>query len=367
MRILFDAHHLGSEETGIRRYSVNLIFNLKRFYSSEIELILYSNTPKERLPREFQSFEIYTPRFKNGLYRILHGFSEAIEKTNPDIIHVHNFSPVRKKLPTVNTVHDLCFKLNHQWFSLKSNLAFLFFLGKSIELSDYIICPSSIVKKKLKKFYNVKENQKIKVIHHGNVEEIFFYIKNKKKVFNYLKKKFNLEEEFILVVGNIEKRKQPELIIKSFKELRKRIEKISLVFVGPNKMKIKQERDIKILNYVSDRDLNFLYNGALCLVYFSQCEGFGLPIIEAFSTRLPIILNSIQPLNEIGGNAVLYSNDFKDLSLKLEKIALDRNLRAKYSKLSFERSRKFSGKTMAMKTLNLYFSLYKKYSKKQKT
>lgn len=64
--------------------------------------------------------------------------------------------------------------------------------------------------------------------------------------------------------------------------------------------------NIHYAGYLEDDDLAALYNGALCLVFPSKTEGFGIPPLEAMARGCPVISSNAASLVEVGGNAVVY-------------------------------------------------------------
>ena len=351
MKILLDTHMLGQKQTGNERYWKNLAFGLKK-YAKNHQIILYSNLTKSNLLKEFSNFEIFTPKSTNGLYRIFFGFNQAIKKYKPDLIHVQNFAPFIKTCSVITTIHDLCFKENPSWFSLKTNLTFKYFFKRSLDLSDAIICVSKNTKNSLLKYYKINP-KKIFVIYEA-ADPAFYFIKNKNLVKKNLWNKFKIRDEYFLVVGNIEDRKCPFKIIESFNNISFKYPYVKLVFVGPNKLNIKPTKNIKILGYISDKELNFLYNGAISLIYLSLCEGFGLPIVEATKAKTPVICSDIPVSREItDGNAILVKNN-KQLTSAMAKFIKNKDLRKKYSSLAYNRSKFFSWKKTVKETLDIY-------------
>ena len=83
--------------------------------------------------------------------------------------------------------------------------------------------------------------------------------------------------------------------------------------------------NIKRLGYVSDAQLRALYENALCLVYPSFYEGFGLPPGEAMACGCPVIVSDIPALREVCGDAGLYCNpaDVADIADKIDRIVTD--------------------------------------------
>lgn len=318
---------LGQKETGNERYWKNLSSSLSKLNKN--------------------SFINYSSKLNNGLYRIFLGFNKAIKSLKPDIIHVQNFAPLIKTVPIVNTVHDLCFKFYPDLFGLKTNLAFKYFFKRSLELSDAIICVSKFTKSSLLKFHDI-DPRKIFVVYEA-ADKCFKYIENVPKL-----KKFSLNDKYFLVVGNIENRKLPYKIINSFKNIIKKYPDVQIVFTGPNKLKIKPAKNIRILGYVSDDDLNLLYNGSVALIYLSLCEGFGLPIIEAMAIKTPVICSNIPVFREITDNKAVFVSNDKELSVTVSNFLENKNLREKFSLLSYKRSKFFSWDKTAKETLKVY-------------
>lgn len=359
MKVLFDAHMIGQKKTGLERYSVNLIKNLSE--NKKINLVLYSNLSKNSLDKSFSKLPICSPLFENGLYRIFFGFNKAIKKNKPDIIHTSFFTPFIKTVPVVTTIHDVCFKIVPETFPRKTFFAFDIFFKKSLANSDAIICGSEIIKRDINRLYSIDKN-KIFVTPYAP-DSNFKFIYNKSSVRKILKYRFDIERNYFLVVGNIEKRKNPIPIINAYAKLLSKHEDIQLVFAGTNKMgelisnyfsNLIKNNSLKILSYVNEEELKLLYNGALSLIYNSVCEGFGLPILEAMACRTAVICSYNDVFREITGeSAILYKNE-DELFKAMEKILVEENFRKKYEALGYERSKYFSWSKTAKKTFEVY-------------
>ncbi len=337
MKILFDSHVLGKNKTGLNRYTTNVI---QRLHETDVGLSLY------------------TPRFPSGLYRIVAGFTSAVQSQRPDILHVQNFTPLVKTCPIVNTVHDLCFKFHPDSFSLKSRLAYFFFFKRSLMLSDKIIAVSDSVKKSLENIYNI-DPKKIVVIYEAS-DKNFFYIQNKTKVKKVLLKKFSIRKPFFLVVGEANKRKNIGPIITAHKLLTKNYKDINLVFAGQDKANNQINKNNKYLGHVTNEDLNILYNGATALIMNSLCEGFGLPLVEAMACKTPIICNDIEVFREICDKSALYTKNAHDISWAMTYL-LSKNNYTKYSQLSYTEGKRFSWDSTASKTISVYNEVLKGY------
>jgi len=104
------------------------------------------------------------------------------------------------------------------------------------------------------------------------------------------------------------------------------------------------KNDIVFLGYASDYELAYLYKKARALVYPSLIEGFGFPILEAFSCNLPVITSNRSSLSEVAGEAAILvdPHDIQDLVQAMGVIASDDNLRKKLINKGKIRAREFS-------------------------
>lgn len=354
MKILLDAHAAIQKKTGIGRYSDNLTRELLK--QKNISVSLYTHSP---LPKKYLKHNRYHALLKNGFYRVLWGLNSAIRKLKPDILHINNFAPIFKTRPIVMTVHDLCLRTHPDKYSFKNRLSFKLFFGISLKKADAIICVSESVKKELLRLYDV-DSDKVRVIHEGKDPSIK-HIASRKHLDSLLDRKFGIQRSYFLVVGNIEARKNPFLIIDAFSKSKNK--NLSLVFTGPNPLKKELEKKyIKLIDkgrlifteYVSDADLNALYNSALSVVYYSTCEGFGLPLVESMSTKTPVIASDIKVFREVGRDAPLFVKNKKELTKAMEKLAKNKSLRTKMAARGYKISKRYSWSKAVKQTLAVY-------------
>jgi glycosyltransferase involved in cell wall biosynthesis len=169
---------------------------------------------------------------------------------------------------------------------------------------------------------------------------------------------------YVLHVGVLEKRKNIVNLIRAIHILRQSID-VKLLLVGRPNPKIYNNSEAEILStikdlnmeehvvfagYAPDNDLPKLYSNAICYVFPSVYEGFGIPILEAFQHRIPVAVADNTSLPEIGASAVLCFNPYdvnkmadtiavliNDVKLKQQLIE-EGNLR--FSQFSWENSAK---------------------------
>ena len=114
--------------------------------------------------------------------------------------------------------------------------------------------------------------------------------------------------------------------------------------------------------FVSDEELLNLYSNAIAFIYPSLYEGFGLPILEAFSCGCPTILSNCSCFPEIGGQAALYfnakENAKENLFKQLEYVSsLNENERNILVQKGYERLSHFTWEESAQKLCNVYKSV----------
>jgi glycosyltransferase involved in cell wall biosynthesis len=109
------------------------------------------------------------------------------------------------------------------------------------------------------------------------------------------------------------------------------------------------------LGYVTDEELNNLYQNAFCFVLPSLYEGFGIPVLEAMAYNCPVISSFASSLPEIGADACLYFDpkDQSDLLDKLNMLQQNKTLRLELIKKGKERIKQFSWRKCGEETLNI--------------
>lgn len=113
---------------------------------------------------------------------------------------------------------------------------------------------------------------------------------------------------------------------------------------------------VHFLPFVSVEDLIELYKNASAFLYLSLYEGFGIPLLEAFSCGCPVIASNITSIPEIGGDAAIYVDptDISAIQLALIKVCESDSLQMKLGSRGLLRVKNFSWQETAYKTLDIY-------------
>lgn len=184
----------------------------------------------------------------------------------------------------------------------------------------------------------------------------------------------HVPKRYILSVGTLQPRKNFARLIEAVSLLKDK--EISLVIVGkkgwlydeilaaPEKFGIKNR--VQFLDFVPDSALPALYKNAACFVLPSLYEGFGLPVLEAMSYDVPVVVSSTSSLPEIAGDAGIYvdpedaANIASGITQALTEPAKERSSRVATGK---KRVKAFTWDLAAEKVMSVLEEVGKKGSK----
>ncbi len=353
-------------KTGTENYSYQLLKNIasidtQNHYLIYIQKYQIPNTKYKEWPGNFEFKVIDLPKLWTQAGLALRTFIDPI-----DVLFVpsHTLPLVRRPgLRTVITVHDLGAEYLPAMHQLKQVLYLRLMTRYQLKTASRIIAVSEATKTDLVKRIRIAKS-KIDVVHEGVDKSVFKKLSND-VLSNILNKHKLQKNKYFIFVGTIQRRKNLERIIKAFAEFAKNNERYQLVLVGgkgwdsesiyvlPKELGVEQR--VKFFGRISDEDLVGLYNGATALVYPSLFEGFGLPIIEAFSCSCPVITSNRSSMPEVAGKAAILVDPYNIEGIKdaMGQLASRDIFRSSLIKKGIIRSSNFDWKGAAMKTLKV--------------
>ncbi len=372
MKILFDARVLLNEKhTGIEEYSINLL-NAFLNLQNEVEVSLFVNGfSSEKLKNKSKRCRVFAFDVPNKIFDIFTFFSllkiDELVKYNFDLFFSPHFlsAPLNKSKKRALVVHDLSFFYYPEFFSLKQKIWHkINSIQREIKRSDLIFAVSQSTQGDILRFFPDAKNKTF-LVYPGVANGFEPKDKDKyQKQFFKIRKKYNLPERFILYLGALEPRKNLITLVKAFEKIADK-NNINLVFAGGfgwmfedlksyiEKSKIKEK--IFFTGRVDQQDKVFLYNLAEIFIYPSFFEGFGLPVIEAMSCKIPVISSFTSSLPEVVGDAGMLVSpyDVFELANAMEILLEDKRLRDFYAQKGYQRSQNFKWERSAKRILDL--------------
>ncbi len=319
MKIAIDARFWGPRQTGLGRYTENLVRALAKLKSDhQFTLFVEQDTLAEitALPANFQLAKLTV---KHHTAREQLSVSMAINQGHYDLVHFpHYIVPLLNlRTPFVITMHDLI-KLKYPGSAATTLPPLMYHLKNvfyrldnwwAVNHSQHIITDTQVVKNDLISFFSIPP-EKITPIPLGIDDSIKLSTAREVVLAKYALH----AKKYLLFVGNAYPYKNVETLILAVKNCPADLE---LVLVGARDSF--QERlsvlaketgvshKVKQLGFVSDGELAVLYSAAYAYVSLSLEEGFGLQPLEAMLHGCPVILSDIPVYREVCGEAALYA------------------------------------------------------------
>jgi len=352
MRIVIAAWHLRDFNVGIGRYCRNLIEAIAKVdQENEYEILMAEgglpavSVPNVRLTRI--RFPLFRRRFWEQVSHLL---------IRPyDVLHFPYDSRVLlKRGKFVVTIHDVKPLLFPEVYLGSERLR------RGIDRIDRVITDSQASKQDIVRLLGIPED-KVDVACLG-VSESFSTAKTDRSVL----RKYSINQDYILYVGSGDPTKNLGCLLKAYNTLSADLRAgYSLVMVGDLKKNAALLKDIEALKLsnrvtltgrVDEQDLIQLYRHAALFVYPSLYEGFGLPVLEAMASGVPVITSKVSSLSEVVGEAGVLINpqNFDELRDEIIRLLMDRALQDRMRKNGLNRARQFSWEKTAMQTVESY-------------
>lgn len=362
MRIGIDARPLISESpSGIGVYLLEILRNLEK--NGNNTYILYTNEPIRNQDPVLARFEKRVVNGKVGTLVICLGLDKALKADKIDEFWgtEHMLPLFAHGVKKILTVHDLALLINPKWGSRKNAIMQNVFCRLSCKCADRIIAVSEATRNDITNLLKINK-ELITAIPNGGGGNVKL---SSEKIEDIEKRIGITGKRFFTYIGNIEPRKNIVGIIKAFEKVNEHLERSCyLVLAGkmgwrtePIKAAIEQSayRDYIIIpGYISEDEKKHLMNKAIAFVFPSNYEGFGIPIVEAFSCGGIVITSRNSSLPEVGGKAALYipqSNDTDALVQRmLECFTMSEQERARRVQLGKEQALQFNWCTCSKET-----------------
>lgn len=365
MRFSVDAHALGCHLTGNEVYIRNLLGEFAKL-DEDSDFIAYLSQPGSEalVPERFQ-----TSRVAANPYRRL-GFDlpARLREHRPDLLHVQYTAPLGISVPVVATVHDVSYLEHPQYFTRYRALQLRLTVKRTVEMASRVLTPSEFSRRSILKYYKIDPS---KVVVVPNAVSSAFHPVDREKAAAQLAAKYGIRGPFVLMVGDLQPRKNHAGLLEAFRKVIARNPKLrhQLVFVGKETWYSQTlhrtvERSglasrVRFTGFVEDADLLNFYGASDLFVFPSFYEGFGLPILEAMACGRAVACSDTSAMSEVAdGAAALFDPHSPDeIARAISSVLNDPEHQAKLERLGLHRARLFSWERAARLTLDVYYDV----------
>jgi glycosyltransferase involved in cell wall biosynthesis len=379
----FESKRLFENLTGFGAYSRTLLLDLSNYYPNN-RYFLFAHKSHTQLSKEatvsFPDIQkildhiavaaIYPPE-KKLLYWKLFGSNQKLKSNNIDIYHgLTNQLPrsIRGRgIPKLLTIHDLIYRRYSEYFPGEDLEAYDRRLRKDSDRSEKIIAVSESTKCDIVEYIGVNPD-KVTVIHQACDER--YQKKVSDEVKQLVRAKYNLPDKYLLSVGSVTERKNLLSVIKAI-NLIPAADRLPLVVIGEQRKVLYREAIFSYIaehglekwlifpNAVTNDDLPAVYQGAEIFIYTSLYEGFGIPVLEALVSGVPVITSNVSGMSEAGGpdSRLVNPRNIDEISTSITELLGDDELRGEMIQKGYLHAARFSNQQVTTKLIDLYHQI----------
>lgn len=279
--------------------------------------------------------------------------SRALKKYKPDLfLSPDGHLSLRTDVPSVPVIHDLNFKHHPELVPGIAGWYYNRYFPKFAKKACRIVTVSQFSKKDIVASYDIDPSS-IDVVYNG-IKDGFDPPSKERKA--ELKKKWTDGADYFIYIGSLIPRKNLKGLLEAFDKFKQNDPDSTqrLVVVGAGMWggtyieevlkQIKSRDEIIFCGHLQQDELSSLLGAAEALVFVPFFEGFGVPVIEAFSVQTPVITSNITSLPEVAGEAAILvdPHDSSAIAAAMRKVTSDPVLRRGLIEKGVEQLRKFN-------------------------
>lgn len=357
---------------GIGNYTVELLCSFRE--RADVELFPYSfglapgdwpslgiNYPREQLQLPRYDVLAASSVLTHGLFPLTGELSKHV-----DLVHAtDHLIPRVRNIPVVATLMDAIPLTHPEWVSKSLVGRFKTQLWKKTATwADRIITISDHSKRQIVDYFDLAA-ETIDVIPLGVDKRWFAPIVIEERT--RVRKKHDLRDQNFICVGTLQPRKNIEKAINAYLRLPRAIqEDVGLVVVGRAGWQCDEivsrlgqgayGAGVRWLKHLPDNELRAVLQDSIALVFPSLHEGFGLPVLEAFASRTPVIASNTTSLPEVAGDAALLidPHDEEAIADAMRRVVEDDDLASWLKARGYERAALFTWDRTAEMTVQSY-------------
>jgi glycosyltransferase involved in cell wall biosynthesis len=351
---------------GIGIYSRNIVKHILDIDRHNHYFLLYNNKSHVGTYAHLKNvFEAYLPPTNPVVWDQLL-VPRFILKNKIDLVFNTKFSvPLPTKAKKIMVLHGASWFVHPELYKRFD----IFYVNMAIPLycrkADFLLSNSNLTTKDYITLLKVPENKIETVLLAAG--ENFKPVTNSETL-EKVKIKYSLPQRYILTVTSYDPRKNFQTLLKAFERFYK-VSGIHLLVVGKDCQRYAQDHDLKSMGleksviftgWIDQADLPAIYSSAESFVFPSIYEEFGIPVVEAMASGCPVVSSNTGAIPELTSGAALLCDPMDACSLAdnlLHLIASDA-LKNKYRRIGLERSKHFSWKISAQKSVKIFESLF---------
>ncbi len=384
MNIAFEAKRAYTNGTGLGHYSRTLVRSLADFFLQHNYFLFTPRVTNRFNTGAFNNIQTVVPTtFPSTIFKSAWRSSwvkSDLKKNHIDLYHgLSHEIPLgiqKTNIPSVVTIHDLIFERYPDQFNPIDVKTYHYKFSYACKNADKIIAISQQTKKDIIHFYKIPE-EKISICYQSCNPTFASIISTEEK--SRIKQLYDLPDRFLLYVGSIIERKNLLTICKAMKLLKQDFD-IPLIVIGDGgnyKKQVQQyinknnlHKQVRFLSddsniaslesYRQATDFPAIYQQALCMIYPSIFEGFGIPVLEALWSKTPVITSNVSCLPETGGNAAFYVDPFSvnDMASAISRVVNDKTLRTSMIEKGWDHAQNFTQLKCAGSVMTVYEKLF---------
>ena len=374
LTIGYDAKRAVSNGTGLGNYCRTLLNDLGTIDTTDSFRLYVPDLGRDDLRSQLdmpRNMSFVTPANKlvkplRSLWRIK-GIVNDLKRDGVDIYHgLTGELPLglsEAGIKSVVTIHDLIFMRCPEYYNPVDVAIYKWKFRNAIRQANRIIAISECTRRDIMELGEI-DDSRIDVVYQSCDTRFRQQVSPEQK--QDVRARYSLPKRYVLFVGTIEERKNALLAAQALPYLS---DDIHLVLVGRQTAYAKTifsfarqnglTNRIHMLSGVPTSDLYAIYQQAECFVYPSRYEGFGIPVIEAIQSRLPVIACTGSCLEEAGGpdNVYVDPDEPQEMAMAIKSITDNPDAARQIVTRSLDYIRRFENGNVAQEMLNVYRSL----------